>query len=112
MKKSLKYRELMADVVAESDVVITTAAIPGKPSPRLITAEAVAGMQPGSVVVDLAAERGGNCELTVADQRVVEHGVQGMQLRVQRDRTDVLETRRDRPVEAPDLADDLLDAIG
>lgn len=70
-----RQRELMAQVVAESDVVITTAAIPGKPSPRLITAEAVAGMQPGSVIVDLAAERGGNCELTVADERVVQHGV-------------------------------------
>ncbi len=70
-----RQRELMARVVAESDVVITTAAIPGKPSPRLITADAVAGMHPGSVIVDLAAERGGNCELTVADQRVVQHGV-------------------------------------
>ncbi len=62
-----RQRELMARVVAESDVVITTAAIPGKPSPRLITAEAVAGMQPGSVIVDLAAERGGNCELSQPD---------------------------------------------
>ena len=70
-----KQRELMASVVAESDVVITTAAIPGKPSPRLITAAAVEGMAPGSVIVDLAAERGGNCELSQADQRVVEHGV-------------------------------------
>ncbi len=70
-----RQRELMARVVAESDVVITTAAIPGQPSPRLITAEAVAGMQPGSVIVDLAAERGGNCALTVANQRVVQHNV-------------------------------------
>ncbi len=70
-----RQRELLGRVVAESDVVITTAAIPGKPSPRLIPAEAVRGMQPGSVIVDLAAERGGNCELTVADQRVVQHGV-------------------------------------
>ncbi len=70
-----RQRELMAQVVAESDVVITTAAIPGKPSPRLITAEAVRGMQPGSVIVDLAAERGGNCELSRPDERVVEHGV-------------------------------------
>ena len=54
---------------------ITTAAIPGKPSPLLVTAEAVAGMPPGSVIVDLAAERGGNCALTKADQRVVAHGV-------------------------------------
>jgi NAD(P) transhydrogenase subunit alpha len=70
-----RQRELMARVVAESDVVITTAAIPGKRSPVLITAEAVRGMQPGSVIVDLAAERGGNCELTVADQTIVTHGV-------------------------------------
>lgn len=70
-----KQRELMARTVAASDVCITTAAIPGKPSPRLITAEAVRGMAPGSVIVDLAAERGGNCELTKADQTVVENGV-------------------------------------
>jgi len=70
-----KQRELMASVVAESDVVVTTAAIPGKPSPRLITADAVAGMSAGSVIVDLAAERGGNCELSQPDQRVEEHGV-------------------------------------
>jgi NAD(P) transhydrogenase subunit alpha len=71
----LRQRNLMARIVAESDVVITTAAIPGKPSPELITAEAVRGMQPGSVLIDLAAERGGNCELTEADKRVVVHGV-------------------------------------
>ncbi len=70
-----KQRQLMASVVAESDVVITTAAIPGKASPRLVTAEAVHAMRPGSVIVDLAAERGGNCELTKADQRLVAHGV-------------------------------------
>jgi NAD(P) transhydrogenase subunit alpha len=70
-----KQRELMAQVVSESDVVITTAAIPGKKSPLLITADAVRGMPEGSVIIDLAAERGGNCELTQADQRVVEHGV-------------------------------------
>ena len=70
-----QQRELMTRVVADSDVVITTAAVPGKPSPRLITAEAVRGMRLGSVIVDLAAERGGNCELTRRDQRVVEHGV-------------------------------------
>jgi alanine dehydrogenase len=56
-----RQRELLANVVAESDVVITTAAIPGKQSPLLITAAAVARMQPGTVIVDLAAERGGNC---------------------------------------------------
>jgi NAD(P) transhydrogenase subunit alpha len=70
-----KQRELIARTVAASDVVITTAAIPGKPSPRVITAEAVRGMAPGSVIVDLAAERGGNCELTKADEVVVENGV-------------------------------------
>ena len=70
-----RQRELLANVVAESDVVITTAAIPGKQSPLLVTADAVARMTPGSVIVDLAAERGGNCALTTADQRVVAHGV-------------------------------------
>ena len=70
-----RQRELLGKIVAESDVVITTAVIPGKPAPQLITPEAVAAMQPGSVIVDLAAERGGNCPLTRADQRVVEHGV-------------------------------------
>ena len=70
-----KQRELMAKIVARSDVVITTAAIPGKESPLLITAEAVQGMSPGSVIIDLAAEQGGNCELSQPDQRVVEYGV-------------------------------------
>ena len=70
-----KQRELMTKVVAENDAVITTAAVPGKKSPVLVTAEMVAKMAPGSVIVDLAAERGGNCELTKADQTVVEHGV-------------------------------------
>lgn len=70
-----RQRELMARVVAESDVVITTAAIPGKKSPLLVTADAVAAMHPGAVIIDLAAERGGNCELTQADERVVAHGV-------------------------------------
>ena len=70
-----RQRELMAQVVSESDVVITTAAIPGKQSPVLVTGEAVNRMQPGSVIVDLAAERGGNCELTKADQRVTAGGV-------------------------------------
>jgi NAD(P) transhydrogenase subunit alpha len=70
-----RQREAMASVVALCDVVITTAAIPGKPSPLLVTKEAVTDMQPGSVIVDLAAERGGNCALTQADRRVVEHGV-------------------------------------
>jgi H+-translocating NAD(P) transhydrogenase subunit alpha len=70
-----RQRELLGDVVAESDVVITTAAIPGKQSPLLVTAEAVARMQPGSVIVDLGAERGGNCALTRADERTIAHGV-------------------------------------
>ena len=70
-----RQREMMAKVVAGSDVVITTAAIPGKRSPVLITEDMVKGMRPGSVIVDLAAERGGNCELTKADQTVVAHGV-------------------------------------
>lgn len=70
-----KQRELMLKAVAASDVIITTAAIPGRKSPVLVTAEMVAAMAPGSVIVDLAAERGGNCELTRADQTVVEHGV-------------------------------------
>ncbi len=70
-----KQRALMADIVSASDIVITTAAIPGKPSPLLITTDAVERMPAGGVIVDLAAERGGNCELSQADQRVVEHGV-------------------------------------
>jgi NAD(P) transhydrogenase subunit alpha len=70
-----RQREAMAKVVAGSDIVITTAAIPGRRSPVLITAEMVRGMQPGSVIVDLAAERGGNCELTRADEVVVDRGV-------------------------------------
>ena len=70
-----RQREAMAKVVAGSDVVVTTAAIPGRRSPILITAPMVAGMQPGSVIVDLAAERGGNCELTRADETVVTNGV-------------------------------------
>ena len=70
-----KQRELMARVVGESELVITTAAVPGKPSPLLITQAAVEGMPPGGVIVDLAAERGGNCELTKPDQRIVHHDV-------------------------------------
>jgi NAD(P) transhydrogenase subunit alpha len=70
-----RQREMMGKVVAASDVVICTAAIPGKRSPVLVTADMVAQMKPGSVIVDLAAERGGNCELTRADERVDAHGV-------------------------------------
>jgi H+-translocating NAD(P) transhydrogenase subunit alpha len=70
-----KQAALMAKVIAESDVVITTAAVPGKPAPKLIFAAAVERMQPGSVIIDLAAERGGNCELTVPGKTIVHHGV-------------------------------------
>ena len=70
-----RQRELLARVVAESDVVITAAVIPGKKSPVLVTADMVAGMSPGSVIVDLASERGGNCELTRVGEKVVAHGV-------------------------------------
>jgi proton-translocating NAD(P)+ transhydrogenase subunit alpha len=70
-----KQRELLGRVIGESDVVITTAVIPGKRPPVLITREMVERMAPGSVIVDLAAERGGNCELTQASKMVVEHGV-------------------------------------
>jgi NAD(P) transhydrogenase subunit alpha len=70
-----KQRELMAKVVAESDAVITTAAVPGKKAPVLVTEEMVKKMSPGSVIVDLASERGGNCELTKDGARVVVHGV-------------------------------------
>ena len=70
-----KQRELLGKVIASSDVVITTAAVPGKKAPVLITADMVSAMTPGSVIVDLAAERGGNCELTKANQTVVAHGV-------------------------------------
>jgi NAD(P) transhydrogenase subunit alpha len=70
-----RQRELLTRVVAESDVVITAAVIPGKKSPVLITAEMVKGMAPGSVIVDLAAERGGNCELTRTGETVKVGGV-------------------------------------
>ena len=70
-----KQRELLGKTVAESDVVITAAVIPGKKSPVLVTKDMVEKMAPGSVIVDLAAERGGNCELTKPDQVVVQHNV-------------------------------------
>jgi NAD(P) transhydrogenase subunit alpha len=70
-----RQRELLGRVVGESDVVITAAVIPGKKPPVLVTAEMVKGMAPGSVILDLAAERGGNCELTRPGETVVEHGV-------------------------------------
>jgi len=70
-----RQREMIARVVAESDVVITTAAVPGKKAPILVTGDMVGGMAPGSVLVDLAAERGGNCELTVPGETIVHDGV-------------------------------------
>ena len=70
-----KQRELLGDAVAAHEVVITAAVIPGKKAPTLVTGEMVARMAPGSVIVDLAAERGGNCELTRAGETIVEHGV-------------------------------------
>jgi H+-translocating NAD(P) transhydrogenase subunit alpha len=70
-----RQRELLGKAVADSDVVITAALIPGKKSPVLVTRDMVAHMAPGSVIVDLAAERGGNCELTRSGEKVVEHGV-------------------------------------
>lgn len=70
-----RQRELMGTVVAASDAVITTALVPGRRAPTLVTADMVAGMRPGSVIVDLAAEQGGNCELTRPDEEVPAHGV-------------------------------------
>jgi NAD(P) transhydrogenase subunit alpha len=70
-----RQRELMARVVAESDVVIATAVVPGRKAPVLITRDMVDAMARGSVIVDLAAERGGNCELTRANETIVAHGV-------------------------------------
>jgi NAD(P) transhydrogenase subunit alpha len=70
-----KQREMMIKVVGESDVVITTAAVPGKKAPILITTDMVKAMKPGSLIVDLAAERGGNCELTKGGESIVENGV-------------------------------------
>jgi NAD(P) transhydrogenase subunit alpha len=70
-----RQRALLAAVLKEQDVVITTAAVPGRKAPILITTEMAEAMLPGSVIVDIAAERGGNCELTQAGQTVVHHGV-------------------------------------
>src|ERR687887_762593 len=70
-----REQELIAHHVAESDAVITTALIPGRPAPLLVTADAAASMRPGSVIVDLAAEAGGNVELTQPEETVVEDGV-------------------------------------
>jgi NAD(P) transhydrogenase subunit alpha len=68
-------RAMYAQQAREVDIIITTALIPGKPAPKLITAEMVKSMKPGSVIVDMAAEQGGNCELTVPGEAVVRHGV-------------------------------------
>jgi len=68
-------REMYAQQTQECDIIITTALIPGKPAPKLITAEMVRNMKPGSVIVDMAAEQGGNCELTEPGKAVVKHGV-------------------------------------
>ncbi|HXX21368.1 MAG TPA: Re/Si-specific NAD(P)(+) transhydrogenase subunit alpha [Candidatus Acidoferrum sp.] len=70
-----RQREAMGKVVGENDVVITTAVVPGKKAPVLVTADMVRRMAPGSVIVDLAAERGGNCELTKSGETIVESGV-------------------------------------
>jgi NAD(P) transhydrogenase subunit alpha len=70
-----RQQEMLAERTKDFDVVVTTALVPGRPAPRLVTKETVAGMRPGSVIVDLAAEAGGNCELTEADAVVVKHGV-------------------------------------
>lgn len=74
-EQSRKQQEMLAEKMKEFDVVITTALIPGKPAPRLVPRETVAKMRPGSVIVDLAAEAGGNCELTRADEVTVVGGV-------------------------------------
>src|SRR5689334_12731640 len=68
-------RQMYATQAREADIIITTALIPGKPAPKLISAEMVRSMKPGSVIVDMAAEQGGNCELTVPGEAVVRHGV-------------------------------------
>ena len=70
-----RQRELLAERVAAADCVITTAAVPGRPAPKLVTDEMVRAMRPGSVIVDIAAETGGNCELTEAGTVAVRHGV-------------------------------------
>ncbi len=72
---SRRQQEMLAEKTKDFDVVVTTALVPGRPAPRLVTRETVAGMRSGSVIVDLAAEAGGNCELTEPDQVVVRHGV-------------------------------------
>jgi H+-translocating NAD(P) transhydrogenase subunit alpha len=70
-----KQAALVADHIKKQDIVITTALIPGRPAPKLVSKEMVASMRPGSVIVDLAAETGGNCELTRPGEEFSEHGV-------------------------------------
>ena len=70
-----KQRQELGKHVAQADIVITTALVPGQPAPRLIEADAVAQMRPGSVIIDLAAEKGGNCDVTEADQDLIVNGV-------------------------------------
>jgi NAD(P) transhydrogenase subunit alpha len=72
---SRRQQQMLGEKTREFDVVITTALVPGRAAPRLVTKQTVAAMRPGSVIIDLAAEAGGNCELTVPDSVVVEHGV-------------------------------------
>jgi H+-translocating NAD(P) transhydrogenase subunit alpha len=74
-EENAQVRDALAENAAKQDIIVTTAAIPGRPAPLLITAAAVRAMSPGSVIVDLAAESGGNCELTRAGETVVENGV-------------------------------------
>jgi NAD(P) transhydrogenase subunit alpha len=70
-----RQREIVQRHLSQADAVITTALIPGRPAPLLVTAEMVRAMRPGSIIVDLAVEQGGNCELSQADREVVENGV-------------------------------------
>jgi NAD(P) transhydrogenase subunit alpha len=70
-----QQQQALTDAIKGFDVVITTALVPGRPAPKLVTAEAVEGMKPGSVIVDLAGESGGNCELTEPGQTVVKYDV-------------------------------------
>jgi NAD(P) transhydrogenase subunit alpha len=74
-EQQARQQEALEEHIAAMDVVITTALVPGRPAPRLIPASAVRRMRPGSVIVDLAAEAGGNCELTVPGDEVVREGV-------------------------------------
>jgi NAD(P) transhydrogenase subunit alpha len=75
-EKARRQTELLVPQISKSDIIVTTALIPGRPAPLLITEEAVAAMQPGSVIIDIAAPNGGNCALTEPGQTVVHNGVQ------------------------------------